>query len=1388
MGDENELILIITPTPVEFRAMRGKVTRPQNVKGDATSFRGRIGAADILCVSPGKGPAITSAVTTGLIKDWAPRYVFLVGVAGGLHRVAVGDLVVPTVVHDLDYGKVENGHFLRRKEYDWSPDYGLMQAATHLGEGDSGWKRGIKVPRPDRGSPMATEFHVGYFGSSSKVIDDLEYVAIVHALAAATEVLAVEMEGSGAAAAVRVAQSERKIGILMIRAISDLVTASKRDLGAGTKQRDDWKPYAATVAATFAAALIKELYPKEKLRVSLQPLVEGISLAPQAPSESLRGEKTQSSANKPARTVLSLFTHDVALLSKLARRIEREIRAFSPPPLVARLVRREDTVEALRAGVASRVWTALVGSRGSGKSHLALLLAATERTFWVESKDLSSAATLEDALSELASDATASDVYMAGCKGAGEGAMMVLDDLPGTSNAQMRVGLGRLARAAKEYGVRMLSISGNVPAAEVRHALGKGEFAAIPVPDFTENDAYELFRAYGSEEHLQEGEVKLLNTMARGNPTLLTAVAEFLASRDWQFSFDDLRAILSHAHLADIEKEVLQRLLGDVTDDVTRDLFYRLRVANRRLSFREIQWLAEIPPPIPAVMERLMSLEGLWIRRVASDAYEIAPLAEALPAHTLDADTERATHNAVGEIAIAKGTLTRQDVVDAVVHFAAAKELNRGGAILVLALTEINAQNAWHDDLLPKLWAHTALPTEIDFNLRLLIRLQQVKFFQATSAVPEFLLNDLCELVAGAATAEAGILAFIALEAAKPRRPQRGLWRVALRALQRLGVVAPKDGVLMAREEPLPEGTWLSTVFVVGRGASSVAEADEWMAAVDALPMSVGAEIRTSAEFDRSSLVNEWWLRVADESGPPEAWEEVLQRLDRLAEWAQLRGDELLSAYARRAQIVVAGEYVHNINRAIAVADEVMPLLKGAHARFLVAEGLAFQYAYIDRHGEAEIHFADAGTNVNAATSSEAVIFFLRSAQSVARRKTSDALWLLEQADDIARLNPDDVFSRQRDQAQAELGLAWWLNGDLPRAVTIWNELAERLLAEEPRTDELKGLLAVFHAVLAYPAVITRVGHAPIEEGGSQQMERPAVGTFNRNFNADASWYKPEQRNQIELSLAFLASDAANWILAEKWARRAHSNAKKRSDSRRLSLAALALLPFPLLENDFAEAVSLVCEDIRTWSDADRAAYTGPGKELANPSISLIIVRIARVALDDAAQARAFLRDVGERIEPGLETADREAFRRIRAAFDGGNGDLFAAILGSEDTPESVQTIARLLRSVVQNRGTGQRAADHVVMGPGMVKRAPLWGSGFHLIALDFFQTYWERELEANAFRFARPGDVRREVARLRESRDGSHLQMLLELVADGLGLTVPEPLRAWFRKAAGDH
>jgi nucleoside phosphorylase len=283
---------ILTVRADEYTAVLGHLPRRETVQGRAfyefsrvsTAGGGQAGVAVARCLEQGQGAAHDAA--RDLIDDLDPRWILLVGIAGGVpdDDYSLGDVLLASRVYDFSVSaEIQDGEVHRRE---WSSAGGsvhpqvarVLAAIPGWQDKFKGWSRrasvGMKKPgcavpadadsghlygpgewrAKVRGSlarnfpagrrPRPPRYAVIPVGSGDVLVKDTALVAEWRQSARALGF--VEMEAGGVYRAAR--RPEREYPVLVVRGLSDVV---------GFKRDAAWTAYACRSAAAFAAAFVQ---------------------------------------------------------------------------------------------------------------------------------------------------------------------------------------------------------------------------------------------------------------------------------------------------------------------------------------------------------------------------------------------------------------------------------------------------------------------------------------------------------------------------------------------------------------------------------------------------------------------------------------------------------------------------------------------------------------------------------------------------------------------------------------------------------------------------------------------------------------------------------------------------------------------------------------------------------------------------------------------------------------------------------------------------------------------------------------------------------------------------------------------------------------------------
>ncbi len=255
---------IVTILPEEYAAVHAQLRAPRHEPGTPSSpnpYGWELGWIEqagggafriVLALAGRAGNVTASQVTIEIARTWAPRYVLLVGIAGGFARdqCALGDVVVSSIIYAYEYGKLD-ASFESRPNFVYRPDEALLNSANRFAAICPTW--GARL------GGTAPKMIAGVVASGEKVVDDPSNKFFADVQRAFPKIQAVEMEGAGAASAIEHLKGTRTIGFLMVRGISDM--PRKADEAAQSTERDKNKKRACAAAAEFTARWIAEAWP-----------------------------------------------------------------------------------------------------------------------------------------------------------------------------------------------------------------------------------------------------------------------------------------------------------------------------------------------------------------------------------------------------------------------------------------------------------------------------------------------------------------------------------------------------------------------------------------------------------------------------------------------------------------------------------------------------------------------------------------------------------------------------------------------------------------------------------------------------------------------------------------------------------------------------------------------------------------------------------------------------------------------------------------------------------------------------------------------------------------------------------------------------------------------
>jgi hypothetical protein len=785
----------------------------------------------------------------------------------------------------------------------------------------------------------------------------------------------------------------------------------------------------------------------------------------------------------------------------------------APPPLVAKLARRTDTISKFEEDLPCPGWLAIHGDYGMGKSHLALLtcdlLGGVVLGISMLGLDNESAG---HSLLSLASKSNLLSSLMSSEQG-----VILIDNIPsfppGSALGEALLLLAKIAGKAKRSLVSTSryefsdSFTGRLPFPVVLRQT----------PSFSDTDTDELFRAHGvGSAFLSEKSVATLNQMCSGHPVLLTALARYLVSNA-QEPESALYEALAGEHRREIDLETTRVVLDTIESSQCRQLLYRLASANTPLTRDEIQLVAGAKPALPEPTACIARLDGLWLRRVSKHRYEVSPLAISL-GNDVETKVKKSVHREVASLILKRSGIGPSEFIKAVASLLIADERVMAASILVKGYMDARDKDIDYDALGILYFFPPDRPSDLPHSSELPLRAAQSVIASVTQEDPLPYTNRIQEIVADGSS-EYSVGATLAGSMLVVARPKSSA------GMAILGASLIEQFYHVADLPPELDQEWSSQFdgahVLIASG--SVSTWDELFEYVNIFSK-ISSERRDhllglTGIIEGAHLLFFRPMFDADLNVMPHS----MARLTQIEE----KCDELdLAIYAVEsviARLIILGEYEDDIEGVLKQGECALNKYRDHPTLIAKLTAAIGKQLYLDKQYEKALPMIVQCLSVPGAVVGFERIHCLVDAMNVAWDVGEDPGDFAAELEQV--ILSEDFGSELLCQLHAQLAVFEWRDGDRRKSFRHYSNAVQNLslLPESPRSIHLASYLA--HC-LSYCTTVLQTGEPPETAVDGSPFAVPSPSMFTGiNRAAGEVWRRRQGLPSIQLLLGRFAED-----------------------------------------------------------------------------------------------------------------------------------------------------------------------------------------------------------------------------------------------------------------------
>jgi len=1099
------------------------------------------------------------------------------------------------------------------------------------------------------------------------------------------------------------------------------------------------------------------------------------------------------------------------------------------PPLVKHITPRSNAVTDIQTQLKNHAWVALNGDCGCGKSQLAILVAKqmSHAISWLRLRDISDhreAGLMLDMAIDSLKKSDNIDFrqyrYVDLLQEHKTGSIFIIDDLPpldGEDDLSLR--LVCLVQAFAQKKLHLLSTSNFRLPQKMYDQLGDS-LISLTVPKFTKEEIRELLIAYGAPmDRINQGQFDFISIITKGNATLLTAVARFLAEKQWSLQRDEFDNLITGKYANILQGDIVKRLVGTV-DDEGRELLYRLKLVMGSFTTEDVQTVASVRDVIQRPDEKIVHLTGLWIQDEGKGRYTISPLIRSLGFTGLIPEVERDVHLALAHKSFNKEGKNQWDAQTSVFYFLAAKEYYQGALILLSALQpmlEIKDQE-FDDACLGLIWMTQEIPQIVPLQLRISLRGYQIAVNQKLGRDVNFLISDLAKLAEEINPEHAfflmGAFGMIITQFDIRSMDWSKIYRIAGRVFE----LYPEMNMPERFDFTFPEGfCFENTALIPIASISTTEDLLEWMGFLERLPKIVLERAFEGYQGEDACIQfsNLLWPSEFEKPERDRDWKSLISVFEEFADRAKKIGLNLLWACAHRARIIIAADYLDDLERSNSIAAKVLDAEKDdLRVIFVIMGCMGSQYCYKKRYKDA-LPWLEQAISIDGIRVYPIGRLTNLNQLSCALGELGETEKGVKTAKNAVKYAESSMEFIQVDIARTygELGIAKWLaNDDAPEIFGSF-ENALRLLVEcEDDSEFWKATVASLGHTIGYLMALSKNGKPPDENSIGEPYAKPFRGMlYAPNYTERSTWFKIEKLSFLMAQMSFWADAIGNDNSSVDWAKQARVESKKHKTEFLAASLNDILISDCIVNDELGNAMELAKEAgialaatrVRRTNNISVDQPIESIKDLLGPngsehwlqaeySASVMgylpaMLRILLVALSDHTKAKI----LGEKLSGycrdfGTNSNNPNFWMEAEKLLDQILDESFPAkdfkekVSEYNDNFRVLHAVCCVGISIKKDIPLDRIIRFQIAVIPWIWEQTSYSRSIQRKILIPFFEQYWRHKFEEQRFRFNQPVLLEDDFAKISDIPWQERLKFVMRIVSRGLGIKLKDNEKIW--------